>query len=381
MTRTTIAGLGSLLMGAALLAGCSDPTGAGSQDRLNIGSPSFAVAGATPMRLDQVNGTTNAVGNAILKGFNPTNPHRGDAIIATFFWVGSTNVITSVSDHLTNGRPVGNTYTLVDYVTAGGLSMATYVATNVQNFPDPYNEAQGGDSILVVQANLSSPISLGGVMLSAYQGVTVSLGAHRGATGSGSSVTTASVGALPVTPGALVYGVTMANRVVGVEPPASPFANVNNMSDPGSTLKIDGAYAAQTSAGTVDPQWQWFFNSESAWLATVLTLNPVATNLVFRSQPTTTLPFATIPTVRVAVEDDLGNTMTSFSGTVTIAIGRNGGLVVPGTLSGTRTVPVVDGIATFSNLSIDQPGNGYTLRVSATGLVGAESAAFNIGAF
>ena len=59
----------------------------------------------------------------------------------------------------------------------------------------------------------------------------------------------------------------------------------------------------------------------------------------------------------------------------------SGGVLLPGTLSGTTTVPVVNGIATFSDLSIDQPGNGYTLRVTATGLLGAESAAFNIGAF
>ena len=382
MTRTTIAGLGSLLT-AAVLVGCSDPAGPASLDRANLGTPSFAVAGATPMRLDQFNGTTNAVGTAILKGFNPTNPHRGDAIIATFFWSGSTNIITSVGDHLTDGTPVGNTYTLVDYAQAGGLSMATYVATNVQNFPDPNVDAFGQpdqNKVLVVQANLSSSITLGGVMLSSYRGVTVSLGAHSSATGAGSSVTTASGGAIPVNAGGVVYGVTMSNQVTGVEPPPSPFANVNNMSDPGSTLKIDGEYAAQASAGTVDAQWQWFFNSPSAWLATVLTLNPVATNLTFRTQPVTTLPLATIPTVRVAVEDDLGNTMTSFNGTVTIAIGHNGGVVLPGTLSGTKTVPVVNGIATFSDLSIDQPGNGYTLRVTATGLLGAESAAFNIGA-
>jgi hypothetical protein len=151
------------------------------------------------------------------------------------------------------------------------------------------------------------------------------------------------------------------------------------MSD--ATFKIDGAYAAQANAGTVDPQWVWFFNSQSTWLTTVLTLNPVATNLVFRSQPATTLPFATIPAVRLAVEDDLGNLMTSYNGSVTIAIGRNGGLLVPGALSGTKTVTVVNGIATFSDLSIDQPGNGYTLRVTASGLLGAESAAFNVGAF
>jgi hypothetical protein len=327
------------------------------------------------MTVDQVNGAMNATGTAILQGFNPTNPHRGDAIIATFFWTGSTNIITSVGDHLTDGTPVGNTYTLVDYVTTGGVSMATYVATNVQNFPDP-NTTQ--EKVLVVQADLSSPISQGGVMLSSYQGVTVALGAHGAAAGSGASVTTADPGAIPVAAGSVVYGVTLANQVVGVEPPTS-FTNVNNMSD--ATMKVDGEFASQNAAGTVDPQWLWFFNSQSSWLATVLVLNPAPTNLTFRTQPVTTLPLTTIPTVRVAVEDDLGNTMTSFNGTATIAIGRNGGVLVPGTLSGTKTVAFVNGIATFSDLSIDQPGSGYTLRVTATGLIGAESAAFNIGAF
>ena len=376
MTQTTIAALGSLLTGAAILAGCADPSGLASLDGRTLGTPSFAVAGAHPMTIDQINGAMNATGTAILKGFNPTNPHRGDAIIATFFWTGSTNIITSVRDHLTDGTPVGNTYTLVDYVTTGGVSMATYVATNVQNFPDP-NTTQ--EQVLVVDATLSSPITQGGVMLSSYGGVTVSLGAHRAAGGSGASVTTADPGAIPVAAGSVVYGVTLANQVVGVEPPPSPFANVNNMSD--TTLKIDAEYASQSSAGTVNPQWTWFFNSQSSWLATVLALNPVATNQTFRAQPVTTLPLTTIPTVRVAVEDDLGNTMTSFNGTATIAIGRNGGALLPGTLSGTKTVSFVNGIATFSDLSIDQPGNGYTLRVTATGLIGAESAAFNIGAF
>ena len=378
LTRTTMTRLAGLLGTALLAAACSDPAGPASldqRDRAFSGGPNFSVAGATPMTLDQVNGTTNATGTAILKGFNPTNPRRGDAIIATFFWVGSTNIITSVGDHLTDGTPVGNTYTLVDYVTNGGVSMATYVATNVQNFPDP-NITQ--EQVLVVQANLSSAISQGGVMLSAYRGVTVALGAHRAAAGSGASVTPADAGSISVNPGSLVYGVSLANAVVGVEPPGG-FNNVNNISD--NLFKVDGEYASQSAAGTVTPQWTWFFNSQSSWLATVLTLNPVATNLTFQTQPVTTLPLGTIPAVRVRVEDDLGNIMTAFSGTVTIAIGRNGGVLVPGTLSGTKTVSVVNGIATFSDLSIDQPGNGYTLRVTASGLIGAESAQFNVGAF
>ena len=43
---------------------------------------------------------------------------------------------------------------------------------------------------------------------------------------------------------------------------------------------------------------------------------------------------------------------------VTIAIGANPG---GGTLSGTTTATVSGGVATFSNLSINQPGTGYTL--------------------
>src|SRR5881394_488608 len=114
MTRITMA-LGTLLAGAALLAGCSDPAGVAARDERSLGTPSFAAQAGGGMTLDQFNGQTNAAGTVILKGFNPTNPHRGDAIIATFFWVGSSNTITSVGDHLTDGTPVGNTYRLVDY--------------------------------------------------------------------------------------------------------------------------------------------------------------------------------------------------------------------------------------------------------------------------
>ena len=89
-------------------------------------------------------------GRLLLTRFGPRNPHLGDAIVATFFWRGSTNVITSVTDRLSDGTPVGNNYTPVEYVTAGGISMATYLATNVQNYPE--GTFPGGEKLLVVQA-------------------------------------------------------------------------------------------------------------------------------------------------------------------------------------------------------------------------------------
>jgi len=52
---------------------------------------------------------------------------------------------------------------------------------------------------------------------------------------------------------------------------------------------------------------------------------------------------------------------------------------MPGTLYGTKTVHAVNGVATFADLSIDQPGRGYTLVVSGTDITGAESASFNVG--
>jgi hypothetical protein len=50
-----------------------------------------------------------------------------------------------------------------------------------------------------------------------------------------------------------------------------------------------------------------------------------------------------------------------------------------GTLSGTLTLTVVNGVATFSDLSIDLAGMGYTLHASVGGgLPDLDSNPFNI---
>jgi len=325
-------------------------------------------------------------GIEIGQGFNPTNPHRGDAIVATFFWRGSTNTITKVFDHLSdadNGAAtvVGNTYTLVEYVTAGGYSMATYVATNVQNFPDPNPDVA---TVLNVDAVFSSSVTDAGCLLSAWSGVNAvaaqALGAHRSAWGSGSGTLAGGPGSIVTGPGALAYAVTLGDGLVGRDPPAG----FTRFADGADTLIVtEGDYALQGATGSVDPQWTWYFadSPPRTWLATVLALNPPL-HLAFTVEPSTTLPLMAIqPAVQVTVLDAGGNPITSFNGPVTIAIGHNGGILIPGTLSGTTTVTAVNGVATFSNLSIDQLGNGYTLVVSAAGVTGAESRTFNIGVF
>jgi hypothetical protein len=103
-----------------------------------------------------------------------------------------------------------------------------------------------------------------------------------------------------------------------------------------------------------------------------------ATKLAFTVQPSDVAAGSSItPAVRVSVEDSLNNVVTSATNTITVAIGTNPS---SGTLAGTLSVAAVNGVATFSNLSIDNSGNGYTLTASATGLSGATSNIFNVTA-
>jgi len=100
--------------------------------------------------------------------------------------------------------------------------------------------------------------------------------------------------------------------------------------------------------------------------ATVTVTTGAATTLVFTSQPgdgVTGAAFLAQP--KVTMRDAYGNNVTGTAQNVTLAIQNNAG--PGGFLSGTKTVAVDTGtgVATFSGLSIDLAGVGYTL--TATG--------------
>ena len=102
-----------------------------------------------------------------------------------------------------------------------------------------------------------------------------------------------------------------------------------------------------------------------------------AAKLLFTVQPSNEVAgLAMTPAVQVAVSDDQGNTVTTATTSITLAIAAN---PASGTLSGTTTVAAVNGVATFANVSIDNPGIGYALNASATNLTGATSNSFNTG--
>lgn len=113
--------------------------------------------------------------------------------------------------------------------------------------------------------------------------------------------------------------------------------------------------------------------------AAAVTVTPAVNGvLVFTSQPATAIAGAAItPAVKAAVRDAFGNTFTTFTGNVTVALGANPG---SDALTGTMTRAAVAGEATFTDLVLIKAAAGYTLTASAGGITGGTSNPFNITA-
>ena len=81
------------------------------------------------------------------------------------------------------------------------------------------------------------------------------------------------------------------------------------------------------------------------------------------------------PAIKVQIQDAGGNIVPTATDSITLAINNNPG---SGTLSGTLTISAVSGEATFSDISIDKVGTGYTLDATGGGLPTETSTSFNI---
>src|SRR5439155_429760 len=101
-----------------------------------------------------------------------------------------------------------------------------------------------------------------------------------------------------------------------------------------------------------------------------------AAKVVFTVQPSNAAAGAVnTPAVQVAVQDAQGNTVTTATTSITLALGTN---PASGTLAGTKTVAAVNGVATFSTLSLNAAGPGCRPTDAATGRCGARSTAFTL---
>ncbi len=108
-----------------------------------------------------------------------------------------------------------------------------------------------------------------------------------------------------------------------------------------------------------------------------ITVNPGSTtSLIFMQQPSNAKVGGMIsPAVKVEELDQFNNIVTTDnSSQLSLAFGSNPG---GGTLSGGGAVTVSHGVATFNSLSVNAPGNGYTLGAHS-GSMSAMSSAFNV---
>ncbi|MBI3180968.1 MAG: hypothetical protein HYZ28_02360 [Myxococcales bacterium] len=97
--------------------------------------------------------------------------------------------------------------------------------------------------------------------------------------------------------------------------------------------------------------------------------------LAFTVQPTIAVVAgaAIAPAVKVSARDAQGKALTDFNQAVTVQLASGPG----GYLKGTSSVTAIAGVATFSNLSIELAGQGYSLKATAAG-VSAVSGTFEV---
>jgi hypothetical protein len=107
-----------------------------------------------------------------------------------------------------------------------------------------------------------------------------------------------------------------------------------------------------------------------------ITVGPrAASRLGFTTPPPNGVAGQPLGPVRVAVQDNIGGTVTTATTAITLGLADNPGSA---TLGGTLTATAVQGVATFSDLVLNRAGAGYTLRASAAPLSPALSSPFTI---
>ena len=102
---------------------------------------------------------------------------------------------------------------------------------------------------------------------------------------------------------------------------------------------------------------------------------PELGRLAIAVQPPASMIAGSAFSVTVAVLDGAGNTITNYDAGVAISLDNNPGAA---TLGGRLTATVSNGVATFTGLTLNKPGAGYTLRVSGGSLAPVTTVAFNV---
>jgi hypothetical protein len=129
----------------------------------------------------------------------------------------------------------------------------------------------------------------------------------------------------------------------------------------------------KTITATVDPQGTDVVATEQP---TVEFVAGPAAQLIFVTPPGNDIAGSAVtPSVEIGFADQYENPVTTATGTITVQLEDNPS---DGTLAGTTTVATISGIATFTDLTINRAGVGYTLEAFATGVPSVVSPPFSV---
>ncbi len=132
-----------------------------------------------------------------------------------------------------------------------------------------------------------------------------------------------------------------------------------------SLNKVGSGYTLNVTSGTLT----------SANTSAIAVSAGAATQFVISSQPPSNVTAGAGFGLTVTAEDAEGDVVAGFTGAATVALLANPG---SSTLAGTLTASATAGVATFSGLSLNKVGGGYTLAVSSNGLTAATSSAISV---
>ena len=112
--------------------------------------------------------------------------------------------------------------------------------------------------------------------------------------------------------------------------------------------KVGSGYTLAATGGTLT----------SATSSAISVTSGTATQLLITAQPASMVTAGAGFGFTVTAEDAEGNLATGFTGSETVALASNPG---SSTLGGTLTVSATSGVASFSGLTLNKVGSGYTL--------------------
>lgn len=329
----------------------------------------------------------------------------GSQLSTTFTWQSSDATTVSVSaEGLVSGVKIGGPVTVKASAQgkegSAAISVVARSVASVRVEPATANVAVGRTSTLVAKA-----FDAQGDELPGRSATWNSSNAAVASVSPGGDVTGVTVGG-PVTITATIEGLSGAAQVTVVEaavatvtvsPPTSSIAAGTTVQlsavlrdDQGNVLTgravtwstSDGLRASVSNTGLVRGLLPGgpvtiLATSEGRSGSAQVTVTPaLPSQVAFLVQPTTVMAGQVItPPVQVEIQNILGGRVTTSSATVTLSLADNPGSA---TLGGTVSVAAVNGVATFSNLSLNRPGQGYRLAAASSGLTGATSSAFNV---